>query len=868
MLRSVLRFDGRFLVNLPPASIPTGNEITISFWAYGGDYLPSNTSVICAKEPGGNRVVNIHLPWSNSRIYFDCGNYGSMYDRIDQEAQPSDYKNKWTHWAFTKNAATGEMNIYLNGNLWLIGQGKRYPLAGCQEVTLGTYLDGNNFYDYQGMVSEFQIWNRARTGAEIKATMSNPLVGNEPGLVGYWPLDEGSGNIVRDRTSNGYNGTIDSPDGLSAIGWVQSEIPLQPGGIGGLPKKPNILILLNDQDSAAVAKRNPQSFEDRLVATKRLKKNGLTFNKAFIASAACSPSRACLLTSTYPQENGVLNTIGAVQTDDRVNEAPIPSSFSQNSLRPTQLNLAHMLKAAGYKVYWKGKWHLGHPVSGTNTFTDADVKHMKEAYGFDGWNPSDAGITKINPQLFGKGLCLHDIRFLEGNKNACVQEADKAKACTQPLVEAQGILEFIENYDPKDGPFCLVVSLVNPHDIHCAPHFEPEALYDENEFKDLGLPIPDNVDEDLSTKPEIHEVRQQSNKVGDASVSARLKREADAKLAKANTVGLTQAEIDKLKSEAAELIKKSKRAVVGTGNPDIDKNDPQLRESRQLFVNFYGYLRLTVDLQMNQILEAFDRKGLTEDTLIVRTADHGEMCLAHGQREKNYFAYEEVMNVPFIFSNPKLFPTPRETDVLASSIDLLPTLASIVGIYDNFKFALRGSDLSPLFKDPEAKIYPSYDHTKEREYIHYASDDGFLPERFQYTPLYIRSVRTKKWKYSVYFNRFGNKFEYELYDLETDPLENNNLIGVARYWEQQKTLHNQLLEAMIKMGTVPSPYWIYTEEMQKTTFVPPQYWPTTPEAVLSGRMQYEANKAEQKFRRSALIQSLVGQVPANLWWIG
>ena len=83
---------------------------------------------------------------------------------------------------------------------------------------------------------------------------------------------------------------------------------------------------------------------------------------------------------------------------------------------------------------------MSHPVNGTNTWTDEDVKFMKEAYGFDGWNPSDAGITKIDPQLFGKGLCLHDIRFLEGNKNACVQDADKTKACKQPLVDAESIL--------------------------------------------------------------------------------------------------------------------------------------------------------------------------------------------------------------------------------------------------------------------------------------------------------------------------------------------------------------------------------------------------------------------------------------------
>jgi arylsulfatase A-like enzyme len=85
---------------------------------------------------------------------------------------------------------------------------------------------------------------------------------------------------------------------------------------------------------------------------------------------ACSPSRGAMLTSTYPQENGVLHTIGTppsvnTKTDAR-NESDPPIGFTQDALRPNMLNLAHMLKAAGYQVFWKGKWHLSHPTNGTD----------------------------------------------------------------------------------------------------------------------------------------------------------------------------------------------------------------------------------------------------------------------------------------------------------------------------------------------------------------------------------------------------------------------------------------------------------------------------------------------------------------------
>ncbi|XGV96651.1 MAG: LamG domain-containing protein [Leptolyngbya sp. BL-A-14] len=61
---------------------------------------------------------------------------------------------------------------------------------------------------FQGQIAEVHLWNQARTAAEIQAEMSRPLSGSEPGLVGYWALNEGTGTVVRDRSSNGTTGTI------------------------------------------------------------------------------------------------------------------------------------------------------------------------------------------------------------------------------------------------------------------------------------------------------------------------------------------------------------------------------------------------------------------------------------------------------------------------------------------------------------------------------------------------------------------------------------------------------------------------------------------------------------------------------------
>ena len=70
------------------------------------------------------------------------------------------------------------------------------------------------------------------------------------------------------------------------------------------------------------------------------------------------------------------------------------------------------------------------------------------------------------------------------------------------------------------------------------------------------------------------------------------------------------------------------------------------------------------------------RRRCCDDTLVIRTADHGEMGLAHGGlRQKNFNFYEESIRVPLVYSNPKLFKKPRRSSALVSHVDFLPTLA-------------------------------------------------------------------------------------------------------------------------------------------------------------------------------------------------
>jgi hypothetical protein len=153
-------------ISLPTSSMPSGNEVTISFWSYGDpDLQPVDNSVFEAADNSGNRTCNIHLPWSNGNVYWDCGNSGSSYNRIYKPVSSSVYEGRWTHWAFTKNANEGTLKIYVNGELWHAGGNFTYPINTGGNVVIGASRNyGSN---YPGMIDEFRIDSVERSADEI-----------------------------------------------------------------------------------------------------------------------------------------------------------------------------------------------------------------------------------------------------------------------------------------------------------------------------------------------------------------------------------------------------------------------------------------------------------------------------------------------------------------------------------------------------------------------------------------------------------------------------------------------------------------------------------------------------------------------------
>jgi arylsulfatase A-like enzyme len=200
---------------------------------------------------------------------------------------------------------------------------------------------------------------------------------------------------------------------------------------------------------------------------------------------------------------------------------------------------------------------------------------------------------------------------------------------------------------------------------------------------------------------------------------------------------------------------------------------PKNAKQKRAYLNFYGNLMRSSDNYLNTVLTKLDQTGLLDDTLIVRTADHGEMGLSHGGlRQKNFNFYEEAIRVPLVYSNPKLFPKPLSTDSLVSHVDFLPTLASLVGAPAVAKSNWQGVDYSSLVLNPNRK-------KPAQDYIVFTYDDyqsGQSMGPYPKPPNHVVSIREIRWKLAKYYDVNGQvPPQWEMYDLKTDPLEKTNL---------------------------------------------------------------------------------------------
>lgn len=238
--------------------------------------------------------------------------------------------------------------------------------------------------------------------------------------------------------------------------------------------------------------------------------------------------------------------------------------------------------------------------------------------------------------------------------------------------------------------------------------------------------------------------------------------------------------------------------------------DPADEGAWRRFQSYYFNCIRDVDRHVTTVLDALEEAGLDDNTIVVYTADHGEMAGGHGLRQKGPHMYRENNGVPLIVRHPDVSGG-VSTDALGSTVDVLPTLLSLAGVDPGATHpALAGVDLSPaldrpgarsrrdqrgilynygtmLYTDPEYSRYMvASGHTLDLAGILSAgfNHGSFLPSRDN--PGLFRGVHTDRYKFARYFVPADHHIpedwdtllahnELELYDIEQDPHELHNL---------------------------------------------------------------------------------------------
>ena len=166
---------------------------------------------------------------------------------------------------------------------------------------------------------------------------------------------------------------------------------------------------------------------------------------------------------------------------------------------------------------------------------------------------------------------------------------------------------------------------------------------------------------------------------------------------------------------------------------------------------YYAEVSL-LDAQLGRLLDTLDRLGLADDTLMIYTSDHGDMCGSHGMMDKHFIMYDDVVRVPMICRWPgRIAPGATCDAFVAHAVDLASTFCEAAGapVPDTF----RGQSLLPLFAgggNDREDIFSTY----------HGNQFGLWSQRM---------VRDRRWKYV-----WNATNEDELYDLDADPAELHN----------------------------------------------------------------------------------------------
>lgn len=436
----------------------------------------------------------------------------------------------------------------------------------------------------------------------------------------------------------------------------------------------------------------------------RLAAEGLVFERAYCTSPVCTPSRASILTGRLPCNTGAWN-IGV-------------------SVSESEKTICDWLKTCQYRTVASGKMHFRPQMRDdyTNNIQDPAVRDRVRStdgtyYGFDEIHLTEdvpAGeyldwVRAVAPQY------ADSLGKPEGFQGDC-WESEMPEDYHQTRWIGQKSIEAIEKHDTSQ-PLFLWTSFVDPHH----PFNPPKRFADLYEGRPISLP---------QTLPGEHDLRPEH-----------LRYQRPPNQDNGNWLD----------------------GYWPGGGQERAMSEDRLRHIRR---NYYAMITF-LDDEIGKILQALERKGMRDNTLIVFTADHGEWLGDHGLLTKGPWMYESLVRVPMIFHGPPIRNGIKSL-ALMENTDILPTLLDLIG--EPIPYGIQGVSQKTVLQDQADAATGTSVVGDAATVTSTVRDSAITSYDAHDRGIHVKSLRTDRYKLVV----FAGESYGELYDLAKDPGEFHN----------------------------------------------------------------------------------------------
>ncbi len=241
---------------------------------------------------------------------------------------------------------------------------------------------------------------------------------------------------------------------------------------------------------------------------------------------------------------------------------------------------------------------------------------------------------------------------------------------------------------------------------------------------------------------------------------------------------------------------------------EINQNlpEPQLRAwAYQRYIKAYLRVCASIDDNVGRMLDYLDAEGLAEDTVVIYTSDQGFFLGDHGWFDKR-FMYEESLRMPFLLRYPREVKPGSVNRDMVSNLDFAPLFTDLAGLPTPKEF--QGRSFRPLLQgrtpaDWRQALY--YRYWMNRAHHNVAAHYGIRTLKhkliyYYYDDLGQAGCRQAGWAGRPPVEIDGHEPEWELFDLEKDPREMNNVIHDPAYAAIRRQLTDQLHQLQAEYG--------------------------------------------------------------------